>query len=333
MGPADRRILPLNSIGLVRKTVDCVRIIDLMKRRILLYVTAAIVLLLGTIGALTYAWITPGGGISAGEFSGERAYADVVAQVELGPRIPGTAGHAAMIGWVEDSFSSAGWEVEFQKTIYGDQPVVNIIALREEPEAGRAWILLGAHYDTRLLADRDPEPANRNRPVPGANDGASGVAVLLELARVLPDTDAVVWLVLFDAEDGGDIGGGEWIVGSRAFAEALPGMAGGRMPDSVVVIDMIGDADLNIHIELNSAPELSASIWETAQSLGHGEQFIPLPKYRMIDDHTPFVRLGIPTALLIDFDYPYWHTVADTPDKVSPESLAAVGETLLAWLE
>jgi Zn-dependent M28 family amino/carboxypeptidase len=159
------------------------------------------------------------------------------------------------------------------------------------------------------------------------------VAVLLEIARVLPETEKNVWIVLFDAEDGGDIAGQEWILGSQAFAEELPGMAGGRLPDAVVVVDMIGDADLNIHIELNSSAELTAEIWAAAQRLGHGDVFIPAPKYSILDDHTPFRRMGIPAVDLIDFDYPYWHTVADTPDKVSAESLAAVGETVLAWLD
>ena len=267
-----------------------------------------------------------------GKFNAGRAYADVVTQVEFGPRIPGSDGHAAFILWAADEFTAAGWSVDIPQMAYHNQPATNIIARRGDPEPGRDWILLGAHYDTRARADRDPDPENRTLPVPGANDGASGVAVLLELARTLPETEAVVWIVLFDAEDGGDIDGGEWIVGSQAFAEALPGMAAGRLPDQVIVVDMIGDAELNIHYELNSSQEISMAIWDIARSLGYGEQFLPFPKYRMIDDHTPFLRLGIPTALLIDFDYPYWHTIEDTPDKISAESLSAVGETLIAFL-
>lgn len=283
--------------------------------------------------ALAYYWLNPRSKVVPGVFDGSRAYADIVTQVGFGPRIPGTEGHAAFVEWAVETLEAAGWDVEIQETVFHGAPVRNLIARRGDLDPNEEWILLGAHYDTRPLADRDPDPANQGLPVPGANDGASGVAVLLELARVLPESEKNVWIVLFDAEDGGDIDGGEWIVGSQAFAEALPEMAGGRLPDSAIVVDMIGDADLNIHIEMNSNAELVAEIWGKARELGHGDVFLPIPKYSMIDDHTPFLRLGIPTALLIDFDYPYWHTVADTPDKVSADRLAAVGETLMGWIK
>jgi Zn-dependent M28 family amino/carboxypeptidase len=109
--------------------------------------------------------------------------------------------------------------------------------------------------------------------------------------------------------------------------EALEGQ-----PDAMVLVDMIGDADLQIYREKNSNVVLTDEIWGMAESLGYGEQFIPIPKYRMLDDHIPFLQAGIPAVDLIDFDYPYWHTTADTLDKLSPESLDAVGDTLLAWL-
>ena len=313
-----------------------------MAERRVLRATLVLVLIV-LVGAATayYLWVNPGATVVPGIFDGERAYADVVAQVEMGPRVPGSAGHAAFIEWATAQLETAGWDVSIQETVFHGTPVRNIIARREPvlsdvegtPDPDADWILLGAHYDTREFADADSALANRTLPVPGANDGASGVAVLLELARVLPETDASVWIVLFDAEDGGDIDGAEWIVGSQAFVEALPAMAGGRLPDSVVIVDMIGDAELNVHIERNSSAELVGEIWTTARELGYGGVFLPVPKYSMLDDHTPFLRAGIPTALLIDFDYPYWHTVEDTVDKVSAESLGAVGETLMAWLD
>jgi Zn-dependent M28 family amino/carboxypeptidase len=95
---------------------------------------------------------------------------------------------------------------------------------------------------------------------------------------------------------------------------------------------MIGDADLNIYLEKNSNPALRAEIWSTAQKIGYGNQFINEEKFSMLDDHTPFLEAGIPAVDLIDFDYPYWHTTQDTPDKVSAESLQAVGDTLLSWV-
>ena len=104
-------------------------------------------------------------------------------------------------------------------------------------------------------------------------------------------------------------------------------------PQAVVVVDMIGDAGLNIYLERNSNVTLRTEIWETAASLNHADVFIPQEKYSMEDDHTPFIEAGIPAVDIIDFDYPYWHTTQDTPDKVSAKSLQAVGETLQAWIE
>ncbi|MEA2008563.1 MAG: M28 family peptidase, partial [Chloroflexota bacterium] len=155
-----------------------------------------------------------------------------------------------------------------------------------------------------------------------------GVAVLLELARALPEnTSANVWLVFFDAEDNGRIPGWDWILGSRAFVENME-----QRPQAVVIVDMIGDRDLNIHQEQNSTPLLRDEIWSQAKELGYAEYFLPTPKYSMLDDHTPFLEVGIPAVDIIDFDYPYWHTTEDTIDKVSAHSLQVVGDTLLAWL-
>ena len=206
-------------------------------------------------------------------------------------------------------------------------PIQNIVAKRGT-DAQRPWIILGAHYDSRMVADHDPDPALRTQPVPGANDGASGVAVLLELARSLPETlPAQVWLVFFDAEDQGDIQGWDWILGSRAFAQQLT-----AQPDAVVVIDMIGDKNLDIYYESNSDRAISQAIWSEAAKAGYQKQFIPQDKYSMEDDHTPFLEKGIRAVDIIDFDYPYWHTTADTTDKVSAESLQAVGDTLFRWI-
>jgi Zn-dependent M28 family amino/carboxypeptidase len=145
---------------------------------------------------------------------------------------------------------------------------------------------------------------------------------------VLPhDLEGQIWLVMFDAEDNGHLEGWDWILGSSAFAESLA-----EVPDGVVVVDMIGDADLQIYLEINSDKNLRTDIWEQAASLGHADVFINEEKFSMLDDHTPFLRLGIPAVDIIDFDYPYWHTLSDTPNKVTADSLQIVGETLLAWL-
>ena len=257
-------------------------------------------------------------------FNSERSFRDVEYQLSLGPRIPGSNAHAQLIEWLRQELSDEGWQVEIQETMVGEVAVKNIIAKRGQ---GSPWIILGAHYDSRLAADQDPDPGRHTEPVPGANDGASGVAVLLELARVLPaDLDKQTWLVFFDAEDNGDYNGEGWSVGSQAFVAKLEGK-----PDSVVVVDMIGDADLNIYMEKNSTPALTQEIWAVAAELGFA-QFIPEYRYRIIDDHLPFIEAGIPAVDIIDFDYPYWHTTQDTVDKVSAESLGVIGDTLLAWL-
>ncbi len=204
-------------------------------------------------------------------------------------------------------------------------PVLNIIAYRDNDQP---HILLGAHYDTRMHADQDQDPKRRNDPVPGANDGASGVAVLLELARVLPTSQEVpVRLVFFDAEDNGNIPGWDWIMGSRLYADKMK-----VEPLGVVIVDMVGDKDLNLYRERNSTRRLQDQIWAVAHEQGYEDSFIDEKKYSILDDHTPFLEKGIPAVDIIDFDYPPWHTTQDTLDKVSPHSLDIVGETLLVWL-
>jgi len=257
-------------------------------------------------------------------FDAESAYADVQAQVDFGPRIPGSEGHAKVQEWMQAELEDAGWKVEIQTSEALGHPVENIVARRNE---AAPQIIIGAHYDSRMYADQDPDAANHTKPVPAANDGASGVAVLLELARSLPRETVPVWLVFFDAEDNGRIEGWDWILGSREFVKKNP-----VQPQAVIVIDMIGDADLNIYRERNSNVKLTDAVWATAKSLGYENKFIDEYKYSMIDDHSPFLEAGIPAIDIIDFDYPHWHTVQDTPDKVSADSLKVVGETLRTWV-
>lgn len=256
-------------------------------------------------------------------FNGARAYQDVLTQMAFGPRTPGSTAHTRTVAWMESELHKAGWQVTIQAGTEMGHPLQNVIADRTDttPE-----IILGAHYDSRLLADQDPGPG-RFAPVPGANDGASGVAVLLELARTLPRRAVPVQLVFFDAEDDGGFAGWDWLLGSRAFVASLS-----THPRAAIILDMVGDRDLNIYMECNSNPALDQSIWAQATALGYAKQFIPRIKYCMLDDHTPFLQAGIPAIDIIDFDYPYWHTAADTADKVSAQSLQVVGRTVLAWL-
>ncbi|MBN2555969.1 MAG: M28 family peptidase [Anaerolineales bacterium] len=255
-------------------------------------------------------------------FNARRAYRDIQMQLSFGPRIPGTPAHAETAAWIQATLNDTAWTVETQSFSYNGMTITNIIAsnhcaLESTP------IILGAHYDTRPLADQDP--ARPDLPVPGANDGASGVAVLLEIARVMPFCPPIQ-LVFFDAEDSGGINGWDWIVGSTYFADHLEASVA-----AVVIVDMVGDRDLSLPLERNSSPELQASIWSGAARWGYSA-FETTRGYAMIDDHTPFLQRGIPAVDIIDFDYPAWHTVSDTIDQISEDSLEQVGQVLVNWL-
>jgi glutaminyl-peptide cyclotransferase len=255
-------------------------------------------------------------------FDGEAAQAHVTAQCDLGFRPTGSEAGWATGDYIISYLDQQGWMVETEEFTYRGTPVRNVVGRVGEGPI----IVLGAHYDTRRSADEeDPDV-----PVMGANDGASGVAVLLELARTL-DRDKLqnqVWLAFFDAEDNGRLDGWEWCVGSSYMAAHLE-----VMPEAVVVVDMIGDADQQVYLERNSDPALQTSLWDVAARLGYADAFISEYKYSMVDDHVPFAQRGIPAVDVIDFDYPYWHTTQDTPDKVSAESLERVGRVLEVWLE
>ncbi|HEU0294055.1 MAG TPA: M28 family peptidase [Anaerolineales bacterium] len=293
------------------------------KKSIALYLGIIGFMLMIAIGWYVYALLSQPEP-TATSFDGERAYADVQTQVAFGPRIPETDGHAKTVEWIREELVKAGWQVEIQESEALGHPIRNIVAKRKDASP---QVILGAHYDTRLHADSDPDPETSLKPVPGANDGASGVAVLLELARTLPEDTGDLWLVFFDAEDNGRFEGWDWILGSREFVKN-----NAVQPRAVVIVDMIGDADLNIYKERNSNPELTDEIWAVAKGLGYEKVFIPEYKHSMLDDHTPFLEAGIPAVDIIDFDYPYWHTIEDTPDKVSAESLETVGRTLWTWV-
>jgi len=262
-------------------------------------------------------------------FDGQRAYDHVLAQCALGFRPTGSEAGWATGDYIIAVLEQEGWAVQTQTFTYLGTPVRNIIGrsaqgLADETEDG--VILVGAHYDTRRSADKeDPEV-----PVLGANDGASGVAVLLELARTL-DADRLsqpVWLAFFDAEDNGRLDGWEWCVGSSYMAAHLP-----LRPAAVIVVDMVGDTDQQFYFEGNSDPALQEELWEIAAALGYGDVFIPEYRWTVLDDHVPFVQQSIPAVDIIDFDYPYWHTTQDTPDRVSAESLERVGRVLESFLE
>jgi glutaminyl-peptide cyclotransferase len=269
--------------------------------------------------------IQPATSIKLGVFDGERAMRDLEFQVSLSPRTPGSKSHEIVRNWIIEQLKLNGWSTKIQPDVYNSQPIYNLIGNYAEDAP---YILIGAHYDSRLYADKDSDPSLINQAVPGANDGASGVSVLLELARTIPEESRKnIWLVFFDAEDQGRINGWDWILGSQSFVNQIP-----SLPEKVVIIDMVGDKDLQLYYESNSDAKLQQEIWNIGAESGYQKIFHQQYKHTILDDHIPFAKRGIPSIDLIDFDYSYWHTTQDLTDKVSADSLQAVGTTLLRWI-
>jgi glutaminyl-peptide cyclotransferase len=287
----------------------------------------------------------PDGSAGPAGFSGARAFTHLESLCALGPRFSGSPGMTRQRDLLVAHFQAAGGTVTRQGFQIRDRatgkPVVmeNLIVVWHPDRTER--ILLAAHYDTRPHPDRDP--VDPRGTFLGANDGASGVAVLMELAaavRHLPGPVGVDF-VLFDAEEYVFGPRDPYFLGSTFFArQYAAAQAAGRAPHRYragVLIDMVGDRDLQIHQEGHSVewPDtrpLVDSIWATAARLGVRE-FVPRPKHRVEDDHVPLRMIaGIPTCDIIDFDYPHWHTTTDTPANCAAESLEVVGRVLLAWL-
>lgn len=246
-------------------------------------------------------------------------------QLSFGPRIPGSEASMKTANYFKDYLEDNGWIVEFQDFNFDGVKLRNVIA---KNSANPPQLLIGTHYDTRQFSDQDPVKSNQSVPVPGAIDGSSGSALLLELGNLVADEETSIWIVFFDGEDQGRINNWQWSIGAEYFAKNLV-----EKPESVVILDMLGDQDLKIFKELNSDPELSNEIWTIAGNLGFSNSFINEQKHSFIDDHLPFINLGIPTALLIDFEYPYWHTTSDTLDKVSERNLEIVLEVMHNWIK
>ncbi|MBI5510040.1 MAG: M28 family peptidase [Deltaproteobacteria bacterium] len=269
----------------------------------------------------------------------QRAFARLVLQHELGPRFVGSPGHGRaqelLRGWLAAA-DVAGEQVFVERFFDREVTCRNLWGEFAGDQPGR--LLLGSHYDTRPWADLDPDEARRREAVPGANDGGSGVALLCELAVELKErrNRPTVQVVLFDAEDWHEIDGKEVSLGARHFAAEL---AGPERPDAVIVVDMVGGRDLMLDVDVNcQAHDPSYRLTLGLFQLGHA---LALPAcslkkahpYKWIGcDHTPFMAAGIPTALLIDLDYPEWHTTADRPAACAAESLGQMGSLLDAFL-
>lgn len=256
---------------------------------------------------------------------------DLQAQLECGPRLPGSVCHTKIQDYIITALKDNSLMVEEQNFEYKSTQGVNIIGKYERNTQTQMPLIIGAHYDTRFTADRDPDPEKRFKPISGANDGASGVALLLDFARRIsenqPNFNYPIWLVFFDLEDNGGYQDWEWIIGSKVFAENLQ-----INPRAVIIVDMIGDKDLQLFYELNSTPKIQEEIWMIANQEGYSHIFQPEYRHRIIDDHLPFIERGIPAIDIIDFDYPYWHTSQDTYDKVSPMNIYIVSEVIYKWI-
>lgn len=277
---------------------------------------------------------------------GARAYRYLQQICDLGPRPSGSAGMQRQQELLRTHFEQLDGKVTLQ-TFPADNPLggpkiqmANML-VEWHPERMER-VLLCAHYDTRPLPDQDLDPVQRRSGIfLGANDGASGVAVLMELAHLMRDSAGTIGVdfLLVDGEELVYVEGRDpYFWGSTWFAQQHV-----RNPPPYkyrwgVLLDMVGDRDLQLYQEQRSVAwrdtrPLVRDIWATAARLGV-EEFIPRPKYDVRDDHLPLRNIGkIPTCDIIDFDYPFWHTTRDTPAQCAPSSLAKVGWVVYEWLK
>jgi hypothetical protein len=279
-------------------------------------------------------------GCSERGFDGERAFAHLVAQVEMGPRIPGSEGHRAALAYFVEHLERTAdttWVHRFEEIspLDSSRIVLESVIASFNPRS-RDRILFGAHWDTRPVADREPDESRRTEPVPGANDGASGVAVLLELATSLARKPPAVGveIALFDGEDSGVEGRPDtYALGSQRFVKEFVKEkgTGGYRPAFAVIVDMVGRRGTRIPregVSVRAAGALVDRIWALGREIGLtvlADSIGP----EVMDDHVAFLREGIPAVDLIDLSDPAWHTTRDLPENCAPESLAEIGRLLL----
>jgi Zn-dependent M28 family amino/carboxypeptidase len=289
--------------------------------------------------------------VAAPVFSGDSAYAFVEKQVGFGPRVPGTPSQAACAAWLAGKFRAYGADVIVQeaniKVFDGKTvPMKNIIARFQPGKSNR--LLLMAHWDSRPFADQDPDPAKRDTPIPGANDGGSGTGVILEIARCLQQqaTTLGVDLILFDVEDYGAPSHREvegkpeyWCLGSQYWSKN-PHVAG-YFARFGILLDMVGSPDAEFtHEEVSRvyAQTVLDKVWTAGNQLGYGRYFTFQKTAQLIDDHR-FINeiIGIPSIDIIQYDPAtessfgsYWHTQSDNMGNISRSTLKAAGQTLLA---
>ncbi|MDE6299785.1 MAG: M28 family peptidase [Muribaculaceae bacterium] len=279
-------------------------------------------------------------------FDADSAYAYVKRQVDFGPRVPNTEAHRACGEWLVSELGRHGAKVTVQnpvlKAFDGTQLKARNIFGQYNPDAENRILLL-AHWDCRPWADQDSDPAKRNQPVDGANDGASGVGVLLEIARQLkaeaPQTGVDILFV--DAEDWGTDGDEEsWALGARYFVENPP--VENYFPDAAILLDMVGGKGAKFcreYFSEQAAPRVAQAIWGIAASRGYGDLFLNQLGGAVTDDHVQLINHGIPAIDIIEYHpedevgfNPHWHTSTDNIDGIDPATLRAVGETVMEYI-
>jgi len=269
------------------------------------------------------------------DFDGQEAFAYLEKQVSFGPRVPGTESNTACREYIKSFFDSLGAETDTLEFEHIDKvtgkavKMVNILAHFKGGNENAKRYLFAAHYDTRPRAEHDPDSTKRNEWIAGANDGASGVAVLMELGKLVAKQkpNASIDFVILDGEDYGRPGDlHEYFLGAK---DLILRKIKGKYQWAIIV-DMIGDRDLKIYREKFSQkyfPELNDRVWDIAKELGK-TAFVDSAGQQVYDDHLSFMTIKLPSIVVIDFKYPYWHTTHDTPDKCSPVSLKTVGDVL-----
>ena len=276
-------------------------------------------------------------------FDEDHAFSYLVAQCDFGPRNPGSDGYYACLDYLITELDQSANEIILQDFSYQERRynkkynLQNIIA-RFNPDA-EFQTVISAHWDTRPWADQEDLRQDRDQPIIGANDGASGVAILLELAKIMGENPPPIGvnLVFFDGEDLGVPGENEtYCQGSRFFAKNLPI----PRPNEAINLDMVGDKQLVLPIErysLEYHPKLVRHLWDRAKEMGL-DAFIGRVDYAIYDDHIPLNEIaGIPSIDIIDFKYPnsyanFWHTMNDIPENCSEESLGQVGDLMVDYI-
>lgn len=282
----------------------------------------------------------------APDFNADSAYAYTKAQVDFGPRIPSTPAHAKCADYLVAKLKSFGGQVSVQQasiTTYDGKThqLKNIMAAFYPEKKQR--VLISAHWDSRPFSDQDPDEKMRDQPFEGANDGASGVAVILEMARQIQQKQPEIGIdfILWDIEDYGQSGGGDahettWCLGSQHWAKK-PIFPAGQKPAYAINLDMVGGSNAQFTRDETSrryAPEIVQKVWQIGEEIGYGRYFINVNSGSIIDDHYWINQGGVPAINIIHYSdlagfYGNWHTQLDNLNNIDRNTLKAVGQTVL----